>query len=322
MASPRTQMHDEIAQAAWLYYVGQKSQEEVASQLGISRYKVLRMLADARDQGLVRISVEHRTAGTLELADALAEAFGLAEAQVAPVPASFADNAAFARSAVAILGAAYLGRLARSDQPMTIGLGWGRTLSQMADGVTRVTNPGLTFVSLMGSVARATHTAPGDVCVRLAEITGGQAILMPAPFMTDDAGACQQVMQQRLVREALDAARQAAHALVSVGECRDGAVLFESDLFTAAQKDELVAAEVVGDCCGVFYRADGTVADIEVNRCTPCITAAEMARIDTVVFSSGAAKLRATLAVVRAGVARRLMVDETLARLLLSHKDA
>ena len=33
---------DEIAQAAWLYYVGNLSQQEVSDRLGISRFKVLR----------------------------------------------------------------------------------------------------------------------------------------------------------------------------------------------------------------------------------------------------------------------------------------
>ena len=39
-------------QAAWLYHVGQMSQEEVSRRLGISRFKVLRMLAEARDLAL------------------------------------------------------------------------------------------------------------------------------------------------------------------------------------------------------------------------------------------------------------------------------
>lgn len=320
MSMQKRQVGDDIAQAAWLYYVGNLSQQEVSQRLGVSRFKVLRLLADAREQGLVRITVEHRTARTLALADQLVSAFGLQEVQVAPLEAG-PDDEVMARNAVAILASGYLTRIASSDKPITIGVGWGRTLSAMADNLTRVRNSGLTFVSLMGSVTYASHTAPGDVCVRLAAQTGGRAILMPAPFVTDSAAACEGIMAQRLVREAVDAARGADHALMSVGECREGAILFDSNIFSPDQIEELRAADVVGDCCGVFYRKDGTVADIELNRCTPCVQPEDMARMDSVLLAGGAGKLAATLAVLRAGTVKRLLVDEGLAVALLAACD-
>jgi DNA-binding transcriptional regulator LsrR (DeoR family) len=307
---------NEIAQAAWLYYVGNLSQQEVSKHLGISRFKVLRMLADARAQGLVRISVEHRTSHTLALADRLARKFDLSEVQVAPVPSRDLDES-YGRAAVGMLAAGYLERITAVEEPRTVGVGWGRTLSAMADNLTAVTKKNLTFVSLMGSVTHATHTAPGDVCVRLAAQTGGRALLLPAPFVADSADACETVMAQRLVAEALSEARKADHALMSIGECRDGAILFESGIFSDEQLQQLLDADVVGDCCGVFFKADGSVADIELNRSTPCVKPQEFTGMDAVILASGKGKCAATLAVLRAGFVNRLMVDETLAVLLL-----
>lgn len=314
----KRQADNEIAQAAWLYYVGNLSQQEVSKHLGISRFKVLRMLADAREQGMVRISVEHRTSRTLALADRLAEAFDLSEVQVAPVPSADLDDS-YSRAAVGMLAAGYLARIAATETPLTVGVGWGRTLSAMADNVTAVTNQDLTFVSLMGSVTHATHTAPGDVCVRLAAQTGGRALLLPAPFVTDSASACEMVMSQRLVAEALTVARKADHALMSIGECREGAILFESGIFSEEQLQQLLDADVVGDCCGVFFKADGSVADIELNRSTPCVKPQEFAGMDAVILASGKGKCAATLAVLRGGFVNRLLVDEALAVLLLEN---
>ncbi|SHH36511.1 sugar-binding transcriptional regulator [Marivita hallyeonensis] len=320
MLMQKRQADNDIAQAAWLYYVGNLSQQDVSKRLGISRFKVLRMLADAREQGLVRIAVEHRTARTLALADRLVSLFGLQEVQVAPVGDTAGDDV-LARNAVAILASGYLARIAGSDAPVTVGVGWGRTLSAMADNLTGVRNSGLTFVSLMGSVTYASHTAPGDVCVRLAAQTGGQAILLPAPFVADNAEACERIMSQRLVREAIGVARRADHAFMSVGECQEGAILFDSDIFSADQIQQLRDADVVGDCCGVFYRADGTVADIELNRSTPCVQPSDMADMDTVLLAGGSGKLAATLAVLRAGYVKKLLVDEGLANALLAAEE-
>lgn len=317
MLMHKRQADHDIAQAAWLYYVGNLSQQEISKRLGISRFKVLRMLADAREQGLVRITVEHRTVQTLSLADKLVDAFDLQEAQVAPIEAATGDEV-LARHAVAILASGYLARIASSDAPVTVGVGWGRTLSGMADNLTGVRNSGLTFVSLMGSVTYASHTAPGDVCVRLAAQTGGRAILMPAPFVADSALDCERIMAQRLVRDAMDVARSADHTIMSVGECREGAILFDSDIFSADQIQQLRDADVVGDCCGVFYKADGSVAEIELNRCTPCVRPIDMAGMDTVLLAGGAGKLVATLAVLRAGFVKKLLVDQGLAVALLA----
>jgi DNA-binding transcriptional regulator LsrR (DeoR family) len=309
--------HDDgIAQAAWLYFVGNLSQQQVSDRLGISRFKVNRMLMEARDQGMVRISVEHRTSVTLALADRLAHAFGLDEVQVAPVHAPTQDQD-FERTAVGILAANYLARVASGDQRHVIGVGWGRTLSAMADNVSGLSNRNLTFVSLMGSATHATRTAPGVVCVRLAAQTGGKAMLLPAPFVADDEAACEAILGQRLVRETLMVARHASHAMMSVGECRDGAILLESGIFSPDQMAELRHNNVVGDCCGVFFTADGAVADITLNRCTPCVKPAEMGNMDVVLMAGGVTKAVATLAVLRAGFANRLMIDETLARAVL-----
>ena len=198
-----------------------------------------------------------------------------------------------------------------------MGLGWGRTLGHMADNLVGVTNPNITFVSLMGLLNRADPTQPVDVCVRLAALTSGKANLLPAPFVVDDKDACDIILNQRLVKETLETARSADYAITSVGECRDGAVLFESGLFTDQQIEQLRDNKVVADCCGVFFTADGAVADIPLNGCTPCAKPNQMPNTDMTLLAGGVSKSVATLAVLRANFADRLFVDEGLARKLL-----
>ncbi len=309
--------HDSMAQVAWLYHVGNLSQQEISDKLGISRFKIVRLLADAKQLGVVRIAIEHNTTTTLDLADQLTERFGLKEAQVAPAPQS--NGNAEARRAVGIIAAAFLSRVALANQPMTVGLGWGRTLGHMADNLVGVINPHITFVSLMGLLNRADPTQPVDVCVRLAALTSGKANLLPAPFVVDDKAACDVILQQRLVKETLETARRANYAITSVGECRDGAVLFESSLFTTEQIDQLRDNNVVADCCGVFFTADGTVADIPLNGCTPCAKPNEMPNTDMTLLAGGLSKRVGTLAVLRANFVDRLFVDENLARALLEN---
>jgi DNA-binding transcriptional regulator LsrR (DeoR family) len=316
---PMTDMRDadDRIRAAWLYHVGQMSQEDVSRRMGLSRFKVLRLLAEARDMGLVRLSLEHASTATLALADRLRDAFALTEVLVAPDSRGGGPGAGddAARRAVGQVAAGYLARIGR-DGDVTVGVGWGRTVAAMADAVSGLRNPGLTFVSLMGSMTRAAVTGPHDVCLRLAALTGGRAVFLPAPFLADSAADAALILSQRMVQEAVQIARTAPHMLVSVGECTPDALLSLSGVLTADDRAELAAAGAVADTTGKFFRADGSLAPTGLNARAPSIGLVDLHRANVVLLAAGAAKAAATRAVLRAGFVDRLIVDEGLARQL------
>ncbi len=303
-------------QAAWLYHVGQMSQEEVSQRLGVSRFKVLRLLAEARDRGLVRVTLEHETTGTLALATALAKRFGLTEVQVAPMPAGLTDEV-IARRAVGIVAAGFLSRIGRSDGPLSIGVGWGRTLAAMVQAVSGLRNPHLCFVSLMGSMSSMAETSPSEVCTRLAALTGGSARFLAAPFVMDSEADCRVVLNQRLVRETLAAARACPYAIIGLGDCSANAFLYTSGLLTDAEAQELVAVGAVADSTGKFFCADGTLADTDLNRRAPSIGLDDLRATDVMLLAAGVNKTVATRALLRTGIVNRLILDEAMANRLL-----
>ncbi|MGQ0563959.1 MAG: sugar-binding transcriptional regulator [Gemmobacter sp.] len=307
---------DDLMQAAWLYHVGRMSQEEVSQRLGISRFKVLRLLAEARDRGLVRVTLEHETTPTLTLAQAIADRFGLIEVQVAPMPAAITDEIV-ARRAVGIVAAGFLSRIGRSDGPLAIGVGWGRTLAAMVQAVNGLRNPHLCFVSLMGSMASMAETSPSEVCTRLAALTGGSAKFLAAPFVTDSEEDCRVVLNQRLVRETLVAARAAPYAIIGLGDCSAQALLYTSGILTDDEAEELVRVGAVADSTGKFFCADGSLAPTDLNRRAPSIGLDDLRRMDVMLLAAGVNKAVATRALLRSGIVNRLVADEAMARLLL-----
>lgn len=316
---------DDLARVAWLYHVGEMSQEDVSKALGISRFKVLRMLAEARDRGIVRVSVQHEISDTLAMADRLKQAWGLTEVMVAPMPPGLSpgpETSALARRGVGVVAAAFLARIGRGDQRLTIGMGWGWTLAALARAVSGLNNPNLRFVSLMGSMTQTSDSSPFDVCTNLAALTGGSAMFLPAPFMADDEDACRLILSQRLVRETLAVARQADYAIVSVGECGPGALLFSSAVLTEEDRVDLQAAGAVADTTGRFFCADGSLADTSLNHRAPAIAYDDLCGRDVVLLAAGTEKRVAVQAVLRAGFVRRLIVDRMLAEALLGEEPA
>src|SRR5215210_6702286 len=70
------------ALAARRYYLDDRSKVEIAEELGLSRFKVARLLDMARDSGLVRIEIGHPGLIDVDLAARIMDRFGLKHAAV------------------------------------------------------------------------------------------------------------------------------------------------------------------------------------------------------------------------------------------------
>src|SRR5271167_4897119 len=71
--------------AAWMYFVEEMTQSAIADALGVGRVTVVRMLAEAKALGEVRIALSRGNAELGGLEAALCKAHGLDEAIVAPL---------------------------------------------------------------------------------------------------------------------------------------------------------------------------------------------------------------------------------------------
>ena len=166
-----------MLRAAQLYYHGDLTQDAVGKRLGVSRFKVGRLLDRALKERAVRIEIVHPAARLVALEDALVERFGLAGAVVVDVPD--AEDEQLARERVASAAADQLAAIAPSG---VIGVSWGRTMIELAARL----QPGWTsadqIVQLNGAISRSAQpTRYQEVVERFGSTTGAAIQLMPAP---------------------------------------------------------------------------------------------------------------------------------------------
>src|SRR5258706_4429711 len=74
------------ASVARRYYLDGRSKVEIAEEFALSRFKVARMLDDARTSGLVRIEIGHPGVIDVELSAQLMETLGLTHCVVTDTP--------------------------------------------------------------------------------------------------------------------------------------------------------------------------------------------------------------------------------------------
>jgi len=77
-----------MVRIAQMYYRMNLSQEQIGERLGLSRFRVGRLLDRALREEIVRIEVVHPDARLVDLEEQLVQRFGLNAAVVADVPAA------------------------------------------------------------------------------------------------------------------------------------------------------------------------------------------------------------------------------------------
>lgn len=320
MADQDEARHDMMVRAAWLSFVAERTQSEIAAILGTSRVKVARLIAEAKEQGLVSIEIDHRLADTCALEETFRTRYGLDFCYVTP-PLSALDSKTaaadaetrdeLARRAVGIVAARTLRReiTHRHAPEHVVGLAWGRTISAMADAFRPINAPDTQFVSLLGSLTRSASANPFDVVQKLAQKTGGEAKYLPVPFIADSEEDRAVFLQQKLVQEVVRTAFRATSCFISVGEVDADAFLARHGYLAPSDIAKLRALGAVGDTMGLFFDAEGHYVDSPICRRTLAIDLAALAKSRIVLLSAGHSKVEATRAILKAGFISGLIID-------------
>jgi DNA-binding transcriptional regulator LsrR (DeoR family) len=296
--------------AAWLSYVGNHTQEEIAQRLGVSRIKVNRLIGQAVRAGLVHVFVEGTAAECIALEERIAGAWRLEFCTVAPA----IEDSPLPLAALAAAGGHWLHRVLEAGRASLVGVGHGRTLAAVVANLPKTPRPRVRFVSLLGSLTRHAAANPFDVIHRLAEITGAESYFMPAPFFADSIEDKQVLLGQRSLESVFALARTAELVVVGIGEVGPNSHLLTTGMVTPEEFAEVERAGAVGEVLGRFVDARGRPVAAGVNERALSVRLEELAGRQVVAVAGGRDKPRAIAAVLGSGLITGLITDEATAR--------
>ena len=314
-----------MVRAAWFYYVGGLNQEATATKLGLTRARVNKMLSEARESGLVSISIDHQRVGVLPLEDTLRVRFGL-DFCISTPAFGFHDTSRedsevrkqIAFRAVGVAAANHLKKLLSENESLTVGTGWGRTIEQMTLHLAGVRAPHARFISVMGSLTANNAYNPFEVVHSLARRTGGEGFFLPVPFIADSVDDKRVLMSQRSVLRALEVARSASVCFISAGELTEDSLLRRQGMISGAELDSLHRAGAVGDTNGIFFDISGRQVDHELNQRTIALGFDELKKLPVILLIAGQEKTEAARALLRSGIVNGLIIDGDAAESLVS----
>lgn len=310
---PRNIAGLEAALVARHFYIKGKQKSEIADDFGISRFKVARLLDEARAAGMVHISVDLPTDIDVELGDRVAERWGIRRCLPAVARGSEGDDLT---AIVAQTAARHLDEILEDDD--VVGLSWGRTLTETVEAVAR--RSGADAVQLVGGI-RTRHSGVGgaELVRRLAATTGGTAYPLNAPFVVGSRRMATTLRSEASLCETVARFRDVTTAVMGIGGWRppQTAIL---DEVSEADRAALIGAGACADICGIVLDESGAPVSAELSSRVVGITPDELRRVpQRIAVASGEEKAPAVAAALRSRLVTTLVVDSGIALRLLEH---
>ena len=302
----------EAAAVARRYYIEGKAKTDIASEFGISRFRVARILESARDSGLVRIEISLPARIDANLSERLRSAFSLHHSIVLATLDEPEDSL---RSRLAEVGAGLLTELV--DGSDILGVGWGRTLHAVTIALNTLAP--CTIVQLTGTIGATDITKDSVETVRrAATVSGGSVFPIYAPLVADTPEAAAVIRRQPHVAGAMRLFRDLTIAIVSVGSWNPPASQLH-DALEAKERESLLRLGVRADVCGTLWDDEGHSVVVDQTTRFIAIEPAQLRAIPEVIaIAGGHAKVAAVKAVLAAGIPTSLVTDADTAHTLVA----
>jgi deoxyribonucleoside regulator len=304
----------DMIRVSHLYYEEMLTQEAIARRMNLTRWKIGRLLKQARDSGVVKIEIAHQDSRLTDLEAKLISKFNLDSALVI---SSSGLNETSLLDAIGQASAQYLSKL--TPHPDLIGVTWGRTMNSLARHAKQGWSKNTNFVQLNGALSiSSVESSQNGAAKVLAKKADGNFTLLPVPAIVDLESVRQGLERDSTIAHILSLGKSAPVAAFSVGALTPNSVLVESGYLTKDEVKVLLKSGAVGDVLGRFISSKGAIVDKSLNSRTLGLTLEELKEKPIrIAISHGRTKIAVTAGALAAGLVTTLITDEEIASYLL-----
>lgn len=303
----------EIARAAWLYYLEELTQGEIARRMRVSRSTVVRLLQRAKETGMVRVTlnVPHEV---FEIERELERLYGLRQVRIVPEAADESEQKRW-------LGHAATELLSDMVKPGTIvAVSWGTTLRALAGSLMgEQAVEGLEIVPLVGGFHRASSgTNAHWVVEQLGRYFRAHTQALYAPVYVEDSSTAEALMREAGIRDTLELVRQASVAIYSVGSLDPEATMIRLGYLSPDEQAFLQERGAVADIACRWIDIEGNPVELPSTINPIGVSLENLKKIpERLTISGGGRKWGALLGTLRGGYTTSLVTDEGTASHLL-----
>ncbi|MFB9137032.1 sugar-binding transcriptional regulator [Vibrio olivae] len=303
---------DQMVRAAWMYYISGRNQSEIAAELGLSRPVVQRLIAAAKEEGIVSVGLHHPISTCLDYAELLKQKYQLVECNVVPSTSDqeTLDNVSFGCFQ---LMAKYL----KEPQNQIIGIGSGLTLKKAINRIDfdSSNRQCVALISAMGVNGQCNYY--DDVPLILAGKIQANYYQLPTPRYAISVDEHRLWTNTRVYKEVASVADKADVIFIGIGSLSKASPIIKDGFISGDKANELSHQGAIGEILGRFIDPQGKVVDCSINT---LITSYDIRQNNCprIGAACGEDKHLAILAALRGKWINGLVTDETTARWLLT----
>lgn len=299
-----------MAEVATLYYTKNRTQQEIAQVMGISRQTVSKLLNDAVTERVVEIIIHNPEETCRELERQLCETFGIGGCVVCPV--SGRDGAVHRMMAVRAAVDYLLPVMKQGGR--NIAVSWGRTVQEFIHALPETVTAGNTVFPLFGATDNETdYFSSNELARSLADKIGATLKCAWFPYRVDSDADYDLVKQLTYYKSMQDVWNTADLAILGIGNTE---IL---EVFGKTFGYSEIHTKAVGDVATHFFDEKGTFLNLYENTLCASVDNLKHAK-ETVAIACGKEKAQAIAAALRTGVIDTLITDEQTARYILENK--
>jgi DNA-binding transcriptional regulator LsrR (DeoR family) len=235
-----------LTRAAWYYFMGKKTQQEISVLLGVSRMRVIRLLEKASATGLVQFKLRENSARRMSIEKRLIERYGLKDAFVIPTAPDMAAGGV--NDAIAEAAAMYIANRMRPDA--FINIGYGDTTGKTLNNLAKIAEKPISCISLTGGVSIYLPNARSNVF-------NARLFLIPAPLIVSSKETMYAVMNEPQVKDIFQMIGMASFTIVGIGGMNDEATILKTGVLSLNDFWQLKMQGAVGDILCHYFDKDG-----------------------------------------------------------------
>lgn len=306
------------SQVARLFFDRQLSKTEIAARLGISRFRVARLVEQALARGLVRIEFRDVPPQDRVIARTIEEHWGIDLCVVSRVHGAGTEPL----TSLARLAGSVIGDLI--GEGSVVGIAWGSTLAAVVDEIPRREDPSIAVVQLAGSSTRLPRDrTPGELARRLAERLGGAYHALFAPAFVESRELRDALCRQPEIRETLALFGRLDLAIIGIGAYVAGrqphSSLLQAGVLSERDIRAMRRAGAIGDIGLLPFNRDGRFVARELMDRAIGISVEELRRVPCVIaVAGGVEKAEAIAAALRTRIIDVLITDAAVADRLVA----
>ena len=306
-----------IAEICRMHYLDNLSQNEISSNLRISKSAVSRLLKEGRDKGIVTFHIKDYEDRLSSLEDKLEQYFKLKEAVVVSDEEIISEESI--KKKVAKAAAILLQRRIREND--TIAVSWGTTLAEVAKALNPPSHLNINIVPLLGGIditGRDIHS--NEIARQTSEAFKGKYYVLNAPVFVSNLQTKEAFEKEKSIKTVIDKAKLANIAVVGIGSPKQSSTMIKRGYFSVKEFAKLTDKGVVGDICTNFYDIKGNTIKLSLHNKMIGLGLKELKHIPIVIgVACGEDKKEAILGALRGGYVNIIVTSERVAEYLINN---